>query len=101
MPYQYTRGRYDHPDGRYASDCAGVYGGWQVDRAQPGTARNNLDQAISQANELTKEYLDDDIVALTSARSGQGDHAQQNGAHGLLEDEGHNRQIDGGISWMD
>ena len=62
--------------------------GFQVSDAQPESARNVLDQAISQANELIKEYLDQDVVAITSARRGQEDHALQNGPHGLLEDEG-------------
>ncbi len=61
--------------------------GFQVSHAQPESARNALDQAISQANELIKEYLDHDVVAITSARRGQEGHAQ-NGPHGLLEDEG-------------
>ncbi len=42
--------------------------GFQVNRAQPEYARNVLDQAMSQANELIKEYLDHDVVAITSAR---------------------------------
>ena len=58
--------------------------GFQVSHAQPESARNALDQAISQANELIKEYLDHDVVAITSARRAQQDHAQQNGPHGLL-----------------
>ena len=62
--------------------------GFQVSHAQPESARNALDQAITQANELIKEYLDHDVVAITSALSGQEDHARQNGTHGLLEDEG-------------
>ncbi len=73
--------------------------GFQVTHAQTETARNALDQAISQANELIKEYLNDDIVALTSARIGQETHALQNGPVGLLEDEGQNQQIDGGVPW--
>ena len=44
--------------------------GFQVSYAQPETVRNALDQAISQANELIKEYLDQDVVAITSARHG-------------------------------
>ena len=75
--------------------------GFQVSQAQPETARNALDQAISQTNELIKEYLDDDIVALTSARRGQEDYALQNGSHVLLEDEGQKQQIDGGAPWKD
>ncbi len=61
--------------------------GFQVSHAQPESVRNTLDQAISQVNELIKEYLDHDVVAITSARRGQEDHAQQNGPHGPLEDE--------------
>ena len=57
--------------------------GFQVNHAQPEVARNCLDQAISQACELNKEYLDHDAVALTSARHGQGDHAQQHGLQDL------------------
>ena len=77
--------------------------GFQVSHAQPEIARNNLDQAISQAIELIEEYLDDDIVALTSARSGGQGHALQNGNgnHGLLEDENQGQQIDGGTPWKD
>ena len=41
--------------------------GFQVSRAQPESARNALDQAIGQANELIKEYLDHDVVLMTSA----------------------------------
>ena len=73
--------------------------GFQVTHAQTETARNALDQAISQANELIKEYLNDDIVALTSTRIGQETHALQNGPVGLLEDEGQDQQIDGGVPW--
>ena len=62
--------------------------GFQVSYAQPESARNSLDQAISQATELIKEYLDHDVVAITSARRGQEGHARQNGPHGLSEDEG-------------
>ena len=51
--------------------------GFQVSHAQPESARNALDQAISQANELIEEYLDHDVVAIVSARRGQQDHAQQ------------------------
>ena len=75
--------------------------GFQANRDRPETARNALDQAISQANELIKEYMDDDIVALTSARHGQENHALQSGPHGLLEDEGQGQQIDGGIPWKE
>ena len=50
--------------------------GFQASHAQPESARNVLDQAISQANELIREYLDHDVVAITSARRGQEDHAQ-------------------------
>lgn len=45
--------------------------GFQVGRAQPEYARIALDQAISQANELIKEYLDRDVAAITSTRRGQ------------------------------
>ena len=62
--------------------------GFQVSHAQPESARNSLDQAISQANELIKEYLDHDIVAVTSARRGHEVHAQQYGPPGLFEDQG-------------
>jgi hypothetical protein len=48
---------------------------FQVSHAQPEAARNALDQAISQANELIKGYVDHDVVAITSARGGQEDHA--------------------------
>ena len=41
--------------------------GFQVSLAQPESVRNALDQAISQANELIKEYVDHDVVAITSA----------------------------------
>ena len=58
--------------------------GFQVSRTRPEAARNALDQAISQANGLIKEYLDHDVVALTSARRGQEDHARQNSPHGML-----------------
>ena len=44
--------------------------------AQPEAARSALDLAISQANELIKGYLDHDVVAITSARRRQEDHAQ-------------------------
>ena len=62
--------------------------GFQVDHAEPESARHALDQAISQANNLIKEYLDHEVVAITSARRGHEVHAQQNGLHGLFEDEG-------------
>ena len=58
--------------------------GFQVSYAQPESVRNALDQAIGQANELIKEYLNHDVVAITSARRGQEDHARQNGPHGLV-----------------
>ncbi len=58
--------------------------GFQVSRAQPESARKALDHAIGQANELIKEHLDHDVVALlTSARRGQEEHARQNASHGL------------------
>ena len=44
--------------------------GFQVNHAPPEMARNALDQAISQATELIKEYLDQDVVAITSTRGG-------------------------------
>ncbi len=50
--------------------------GFQVSHTQPESARNALDQAISQTTELIKEYLDQDVVAITSAQRGQEDHAQ-------------------------
>ena len=46
--------------------------GFQVSQAPPEAARNALDQAFSQASELIREYLDHDVVALTSTRRGQG-----------------------------
>ena len=58
--------------------------GFQVGHAQPKSARNALDQAIGQANELIEEYLDHDVVAMTSARRGQGDHARQDGSSRLV-----------------
>ena len=59
--------------------------GFHVSRAQPESARNALDQAIGQANELIREYLDDDVVAITSGRRGLEDHEQQSGPHSLFE----------------
>ena len=56
--------------------------GFQVSPAQPESARNALDQAFSRASELIREYVDHDVVALTSARRGQEDYAQQGGPHG-------------------
>ena len=50
--------------------------GFQVSRIQPESARNALDQAIGQADELIKKHLDHDVVAITSARLGQEDHAR-------------------------
>ncbi len=58
--------------------------GFQVSQAQPESVRNALGQAIGQANELIKEYLDHDVVAITAARRGQEDHARQNGPPGLV-----------------
>ncbi len=55
--------------------------GFQVSHAQPESARIALDQAIGQAKELIKEYLDYDVVAIAPARRGQEDHARQNGPH--------------------
>ncbi|MCE2404678.1 MAG: hypothetical protein J4F43_05930 [Dehalococcoidia bacterium] len=57
--------------------------GFQDTHAQPESARNALDQAIGQANELIKEYLDHDVVALAPARRGQEEHAGQNGPYAL------------------
>ena len=56
--------------------------GFQVSHAPPESARNALDQAIGQANELIRGFVDDDVVAITSARRGQEDRARQNGSHG-------------------
>ena len=42
--------------------------GFRVGHAPRESVRNALDQAFSQANELIKEYLDQDVVSLTSAR---------------------------------
>ena len=50
--------------------------GFQVSPIQPESARAALDQAISQVKELIQEHLDHDVVAITSARRGQEDHAQ-------------------------
>ncbi len=80
--------------------------GFQVSHAQPESARNALDQAIGQANKLIKEYLDHDVVAITSARRGHEGHAQQNGFHGLYEDEGNKgwgkgQRINGGVPGKD
>lgn len=61
--------------------------GFQVSHAQPETARKALDQAISQSNDLIREYLDHEVVAMTSGRRGLEDRAQQNGHHSLLVDE--------------
>ena len=52
--------------------------GFQVDYAEPESVRSALDQAISQTSELLKEYLDHDVLAITSARRGQEDQARQN-----------------------
>ena len=52
--------------------------GFRVSHAPPESARNALDQAISQANELIKKYVDHDIVAITSAQRGREDNARQN-----------------------
>ena len=49
--------------------------GFQVSPIQPEAARLALDQAFSQASELIREYVDHDVVALTSARRGQGRRA--------------------------
>ena len=61
--------------------------GFQVRHAQPESARNALDQAIGQASGLIREYLDHDVVAMTSGPRGLEEHVQQNGPHGLLVDE--------------
>ena len=45
--------------------------GFQVSHGQPESARESLDQAIRQANELIKQYLDQEVVAITSARLGR------------------------------
>ena len=58
--------------------------GFQASHAQPESVRNALDQAIGQANDLIKEYLDHDVVAITSARRGEDDNAQQDCPHGLV-----------------
>ena len=58
--------------------------GFQVSQVPPESARIALDQAISQASELLKEYLDHDVVAITSARRGQEDHARPNGPNGFV-----------------
>lgn len=50
--------------------------GFQVSPIQPEFARAALDQAISQVNELIQEHLDHDVIAITSARRGQEDHAR-------------------------
>ena len=49
--------------------------GFQVSQSEPESARDTLDQAISQSIELLKEYMDYDVVAITSARRGQEGHA--------------------------
>ena len=61
--------------------------GFQVSHAEPETARNALDQAISQTNELIREYLDHDVVAMTSGRRGLEGRARRSGPHSLLVDE--------------
>jgi len=55
--------------------------GFQASHDEPQTVRNALDRAISQANELIREYLDHDVVAITSARRGREDYTQQTGPH--------------------
>ena len=40
--------------------------GFRVSQGEPEPARKALDQAFSQACELIKEYLDQEVVALTS-----------------------------------
>ena len=52
--------------------------GFQVGPVQPETARRALDQAISQANELIRDFVDHEVVALSSARRGQEDCARRN-----------------------
>ena len=54
--------------------------GFQASPAHPESVRNALDRAIGQANELIREYLDHDVVALTSAQRGQEAHARQDGS---------------------
>ena len=58
--------------------------GFQVSHVQPESARNALDQAISEASELIKEYLDHDVVAMTSGRSGHENLVRGNGSNGPL-----------------
>ena len=58
--------------------------GFQASHARPESVRNALDRAFSQANELISEYLDHDVVAITSSRRGQEGHAQQNGPRGFV-----------------
>ena len=48
---------------------------FRVSPAQPESARSALDKAIGQATELIREYVDHDVVAITSARRGQEDPA--------------------------
>ena len=62
----------------------GAVAGFQVSHVQPEPVRNALDQAIGQANELIKEYLGRGVAAITSARGGQENPAQQNGPHGFV-----------------
>ena len=45
--------------------------GFQASHAHPESVRAALDQAIGQANELIREHVDRDAVALASARRGQ------------------------------
>ena len=49
--------------------------GFQVSHAEPESARRVLDRAIGEADELIKEYLDQEAVALASASRGQNDLA--------------------------
>ena len=58
--------------------------GFQVSHAEPESVRKSLDHAISQAGELIGEYVDHDVVAITSARRAHEDHARQNGPPRLV-----------------
>ena len=54
-----------------------------------GIRPQSLGPRIGQANELIKEYLDHDVVALTSVRRGQEDHARQSDPQVLLRGSSH------------
>ena len=77
--------------------------GFQVSHAQPEVVRSALDQAIGQAAELFREYLDRDVVAIASARLGQEDRDRENGPRGSLQDprKEKGQEIDGGVLWKD